>query len=169
MSPYPLVSTNPSQKAPSVFCLCRPLAPTHYRPNDITFPLSPLHTGKSLFVSAIEAVCNLPSTAPALHPFLFEPTEEAANHNRTILQSHNNHLGDVIDSYPNSTISYGSEFRPPAVLKPFLSSHPLWPKLDSILTSGSTYSLVNERDPTARQADLDFLHEYGNHKSASNS
>ncbi len=91
---------------------------------------------------------------------------DAASHNGETFQAFNNHLGDVIQAFPGSTLSYGSEFRPPEQLHHIWGGHPSWSKLNDTLSHGSSYELNEVRQPHDRVRDLAHLHEYGNHKSA---
>ena len=153
-----------------VLMLDLPLAfPTAHRASLFwltTWSLAPV-SPKTPFIQTVETICASSCPIPKSHPFIFEATAAAATHNKTILSSHNHHLGSVIDAYPMSSIAYGSEFRPIHQLEPLLSQHPYWPKLASTLSSGSHYPLLGSRTPEDRTMDLEFFHTYNNHKSAS--
>jgi hypothetical protein len=58
-----------------------------------------------------------------------------------------------------------SEFRPPSVLAPILSGHPLFPRILTTLRRGANcpLELLSEVE---RLLDLEEALEYGNHKSA---
>jgi hypothetical protein len=114
----------------------------------------------------IESLCTAECPEPTLQPFIFEGTAAASHHNKTILSTYLHHLGNVIGDFPNSSISYGSEFRPIHQLEPLLQHHPSWPKFCDLLTHGSRYP-VQDRNPMDRTRDLAFFQDYGNHKSAS--
>ncbi len=121
---------------------------------------------KSEFVCLIESLCITECLEPKLHPFIFTSTVTASEHNKTILTSYQNNLGNAIADFLASSISYGSEFRPIHQLEPILQHHPSWPKLTDLLTNGSRYQVRN-CEPNDRRRDLEFFHHYGNHKSAS--
>jgi len=101
----------------------------------------------SKFVRAVMYVCDLVCPEPSNPPFHFNPTQEAAQHNGAVFSAFGNNLGAVIDAYPSSSISYGSEFRPPDQLQQIWGHHPFWPKLLDTITLGSSYNLLNQRCP----------------------
>lgn len=66
---------------------------------------------------------------------------------------------------PNSSLIYGSEFKPTSDLQPLLQLHPKWPIFKDILDHGATYPLspISEED---RIDDIKAMKSYGNHQSA---
>ena len=67
-----------------------------------------------------EANVRVPTTSP----FMFEFTAEAAAHNTSILEPFDYDLATAIDAFLGTTISPGSDLRPPEQLEPLLSHHP---------------------------------------------
>ena len=63
-------------------------------------------------------------TSPTTSPFMFEFTAEAAAHNTSILEPFDYDLATAIDAFLGTTISPGSDLRPPEQLEPLLSHHP---------------------------------------------
>ncbi len=65
----------------------------------------------------------------------------------------------------NAALSYGSEFKPPRILKHLFKNHPLWPRMEQLLLNGSQWPLdeISEDD---RVADLHKALVFGNHKGA---
>ena len=118
------------------------------------------------FVCKILSIIATECPEPSMHPFVFEFSENASEHNKTILSSFNHHLGHAIAGFPGSSISYGSEFRPPCQLEALLRDHPSWPNLLDLFTHGSRYP-IQAREPADCTTDIAFFREYGNHKSAS--
>jgi hypothetical protein len=121
-------------------------------------------------VNTVHSIYNTPShlnngTSGKLL-FLFEQTKEAALHNAIVLQCYNFDIDQAIQAQHNSSIIYGSEFRPISDLSPLLSTHPLWVHIQSILSKGATFPLLPIPDPI-RQEDLIFHKDRGIHKSAS--
>ena len=55
---------------------------------------------------------------------MFEFTAEAAAHNTSILEPFDYDLATAIDAFLGTTISPGSDLRPPEQLEPLLSHHP---------------------------------------------
>lgn len=99
--------------------------------------------------------------------FKFELTMAAAKKNYLTLGKYNFDLAAAIAANKTSPMGYGSEFRKPDVLRPLLSMHPLWPKLEDILTNGAQYPL-EPLEEELRVKDLKLALEFGNHKGASN-
>ena len=92
-------------------------------------------------------------------------TNAAAIHNAKILSQYNYDITRLISAHPNSTISYGSEFRASTALRPLLHRSPLWPTVLAILDDGAKYPL--ERISNSRRLqDLTEAIQRGNHKSA---
>jgi hypothetical protein len=104
-----------------------------------------------------------PPLAP--NPWKFERTHTAALHNTNLLKSFNFNPEVATQSIPNTTLSYGSEFKPAHILQPLLQFHQHWPSFQEIVNNGVSYPLqpINEED---RLSDIDALIERGNHKSA---
>ena len=102
---------------------------------------------------------------PTSTPFLFKMTKEAAQYNATILASHSFDITRLIIAYPNSNISYGSEFRTSSILAPILVRSPLWPSISSILDKWAKYPL-DRISNIRRLSDLEEAIYRGNHKSA---
>ena len=91
-------------------------SPTDHLQNP-TFPTWLLEAIKSV------AGMDLPPIVPS--SFQFHATTEAAKHNQKIIKFHGG-LEQEIEAQPNSTVSYGSEFRPPWCLRRLMHHHALW-------------------------------------------
>jgi hypothetical protein len=104
-------------------------------------------------------------TAPSLQDFRFDMSLAAAQHNWSTFESFGRSLENVIASDPNSIMAYGSEFKPPEVLAPLLTDHPLWPHFKRILENGSDPPRAH-LDESSRQLVLEAALQRGNHKSA---
>jgi hypothetical protein len=99
--------------------------------------------------------------------FKFELTMAAAKKNYLMLGKYYFDLAAAIAANKTSPMGYGSEFRKPDVLQPLLSMHPLWLKLEDILTNGVQYPL-KPLEEELRVKDLKLALEFGNHKGALN-
>jgi hypothetical protein len=82
-----------------------------------------------------------------------------------ILQCYHFNIDLAIQAQHNSSISYGSEFRPVSELSKIFSSHPLWKFLSTTLINGATFPLTHIPDDIRRE-DILFHKERGNHKLA---
>ena len=92
-------------------------------------------------------------------------SQEAANKKSAVLAELNYDFTLLYKKFSSSPLAPGSEFRPPQVLEPLLSRHPLWPTVSEMLAEGLVLPLmyISSED---RQADLDIHRQRGNHKSA---
>ena len=98
-------------------------------------------------------------------PFKLEMTKEAASHNASTMSKYNNDITRVIAAYPNSHISYGSEFRSPDTLQHLLKDSPFWSEVNNSLRKGAKYPLEKISNKK-RKLDLEDAIVRGNHKSA---
>ena len=103
---------------------------------------------------------------PTASPFRFELTAAAAAHNTGILESFDYDLASAIDAFPGTTISPGSELRPPEQLQPLLRHHPTWQEFQDDMLYGIQYPFMEEIDEQTRKSQLKANMERGNHKSA---
>jgi hypothetical protein len=103
---------------------------------------------------------------PAAPEFIFELSDDVAAHNLGALSKHEFSLGKALDANKCSPLGYGSEFRHPDELRKFFGLHPLWPRMEAILTSGSRWPL-EELSKEDRQKDLADPLTFGNHKGPS--
>jgi hypothetical protein len=99
------------------------------------------------------------------NPWQFERTPAAATHNTALLQSHNFDTKRATQQIHNTTLSYGSEFKPAHILEPLLCHHQHWPSFKDIVNNGVSYPLAPLLESDCL-LDLKALTEQGNHKSA---
>jgi hypothetical protein len=101
----------------------------------------------------------------APNPWQFERTQQAALHNSNLLKHYDFDTERATQHLHNTTLSYGSEFKPATVLEPLLQHHQHWPSFKAIVEDGVSYPLtpLSESD---RLRDLEALTTRGNHKSA---
>jgi hypothetical protein len=92
-------------------------------------------------------------------------TNEAAYHNSLVMRHHHNNMEDVIKHHTHSIISYGSEFRQPALLAKLLMHHPRWYQMRNILEKGSQWPLRSITDEDRVKKNSELI-KRGNHKSA---
>ena len=92
-------------------------------------------------------------------------TKEAAIHNASIMSKYNNDITRVIAAYPNSHISYGSEFRNPDILQHLLKDSPFWPEVNNSLRKGAKYPLERISNKKSK-VNLDDEIMRGNYKLA---
>ena len=99
------------------------------------------------------------------HPWKFERTKEAAQHNALIISTNDFDLEKATQSIHNTIMSYGSEFKPWKYLSPLFQAHPLLNPIQEAITNGVSYPL-QPIDEESRLKDIQYMIERGNHKSA---
>ena len=151
--------------------------PKPYLPNDVPkifpnrlFPPALRQESHPLSLDVIIAISQTEQDTPHDSPFRHDihPDEVAvanAEFNSRLIDEYDMDMQRLLDAYPYSVISPGSEFRPAGVLEPLLAGHPYWPRLKSIISHGVSYPLTAVEDETARRAENDAILEYGNHAS----
>jgi hypothetical protein len=155
-------NSNPSSPTPRLFL---PNNADDILPTSILMPeASPQANPQFLF--QILQVLRSGCPPPVPPPFSFEITTTAATHNLTLLASHNYDLEQVLISNPNTTSSFGSEFRSPTVLALLLSHHDLWPVIQDTLLHGATMHLTQIPDTQQRLAENHSIILRQNHKQA---
>ncbi|KAI2497633.1 hypothetical protein MHU86_16882 [Fragilaria crotonensis] len=77
------------------------------------------------FLAAIKKICADPSIAPTKPPVRFELSEEASEHNASVLRALDFDLGRLIRDNSSSTLGFGSEFRPVGQLRTLIEGTPL--------------------------------------------
>ena len=99
------------------------------------------------------------------NPWSFKRTKEAAQHNSQLLEKASFDMEKATQFPHNTSLSYGSEFRPTTTIKPLLHRHPQWSKVEEILSKGAIYHLdpITEED---RLNDIQHMILRGNHQSA---
>ena len=99
------------------------------------------------------------------NPWIFERTIKAAKHNSKRLAEKLFDMETATQEPPNTSLSYGAEFKPAHVIQPLLHQHPQWPEINSIISNGATYPLhpITEKE---RKDDIKFMLKRGNHQSA---
>ena len=65
-----------------------------------------------------------------------EFTPNTATYNSKIFKQFNYDFGKIISTYPDSDLSYGSEFRPVSILVPLLDNHRSWLDFSKYYTFG---------------------------------
>jgi hypothetical protein len=125
----------------------------------------PISTSPAWIIPLIYEICSTTGHSLPASPFTFAITTEAASHNMSVIQRHNNNISNVLDAHQHTFLKYGSEFRPIRTLEKLLMHHHRWPKFKSIIENGSSWPLTEIADDT-RQAKNEELLKRGNHKSA---
>ena len=127
--------------------------------------LSKIEPTDSWMVTQLKNIHNAGCTTPKKPTFCFQNNLEAAKHNAKLIESSEFDIDRAIRNQPDTTVSYGSEFRPAHILQKLLEHHEDWNRAKDILEKGSN-SESNPIDESTRLNDLQSNINFGNHKSA---
>jgi hypothetical protein len=116
----------------------------------------------------IKAVADSPVKTPKPSKVHFRLSPDALDENSRILELHDFDLALLMDSEKDSTLDYGSEFRPLDQLELVIGNHPGFPELKNILSQGMSYRFSEELSDDERVAELNAILQRGNHKSTCN-
>eukprot|EP00957_Ditylum_brightwellii_P105013 8004366-Ditylum_brightwellii.AAC.1 len=94
------------------------------------------------FSRTVDHLANTPCHTPSTPSLCFSFDMGAAKHNAAILQTYQYDVESYIQSQPNPTVAYGSEFRPATDLDHLLSHHPNWSALHNNITHNIDYPLT---------------------------
>ena len=129
-------------------------------PDDDSFAPSPW------LLASIIRVTASPSTVPKPPPFLFRTDALALEHNAELLKEYDYDLSLLLPDFQDTTIAYGSEFRPIDDLRSVFGKHPNFEFFESTVLNGMTYHFDRELTEDERMAELEAQVLRGNHKSA---
>ena len=116
--------------------------------------------------TTIREIINAPNLRPLRKsPWRFERTKEAAAANTARLKKYRYNPEVATQSPNNTTLTYGSEFRPISQIKKIFQHHHHWQKIREIVADGVTYPITPIPEDQ-RLSDIDYHIERGNHKSA---
>lgn len=95
--------------------------------------------GDSWLIRTLKWICTQETPPMAVHGLQFECIRRAAKSNAKLLKKFKYNLAHVIDHFPNSTISLGSEFRSTPILHKLFERHEDWNIASAILEDGARY------------------------------
>jgi hypothetical protein len=117
-------------------------------------------------IKAINEVANTPAPPLKAPPVKFAVDDESLEHNGRLLDRFNFDLSELLDHFADTTLGYGSEFRPVDQLEKIFAGHPNFAFFQSILQQGMNYFFHQEITEEQRVAELEANLKRGNHKSA---
>ena len=117
-------------------------------------------------LASIIRVTSSPGTVPNPPPFLFRTDAPALQHNADLLKEHDYDLSQLLPNFQDTTIAYGSEFRPIEDLRSTFRQHPNFEFFESTVLDGMHYHFTKELTDDERMAELEAQITRGNHKSA---
>jgi hypothetical protein len=124
------------------------------------------YTPPGWFLTALTKLGNTREHPPNKSPIQFASTEEAARANAETLKSVNYDLAKLIGKFPNTTLGYGSEFRPTGQLRLLLGKHPNFNALADVIDNGMSYVFTRTLSPSEQRHEMLAILDRGNHKSA---
>jgi hypothetical protein len=99
-------------------------------------------------------------------PLKFATDEKSLRHNDEILGRFDFDLSELLDHLADTTLGYGSEFRPISQLQKIFGQHANFPFFRSVLQKGMSYMFSSDISEEVRRTELVGQMERGNHKSA---
>jgi hypothetical protein len=123
-------------------------------------------TPSAWLMEAVSAVANQPVGTPNKPPIHFSMDNKATQHNSRLLEDNGFNFNKFIEANRNTTLDYGSEFRPLHQLEKILGTHPHFQKLSKILSNGMFYQFTWSLPENLCEQELAAIIKRGNHKSA---
>jgi hypothetical protein len=117
-------------------------------------------------IKAIDEVAHTPAPPLKAPPVKFAVDNESLEHNGRLLDRFNFDLAELLDHFADTTLGYGSEFRPVDQLEKIFAGHPNFAFFRGVLQKGMDYFFHQEISEEERMAELEANLERGNHKSA---
>ena len=142
-----------------------PSSPLSFLPSPVLGP-DDFFEPPSLFLSSLKTVFNEPVRVPKAPPIRFGTNPSDLEHNAELLRQNNYDLNLLLASHQETTLGYGSEFRPIDQLTLILGRHPLFPKLAHLVSSGMSYHFNRALSEEERTSEVTGMIARGNHKSA---
>jgi hypothetical protein len=118
-----------------------------------------------LLISLITVAAVSPPV-PLAWPITFRVQPTDLEVNAQLLANDGYDLATFLGWHQQTTLAYGSEFRPMEQLQQVLGRHPLFNDLKEIVAHGMPYRYSRELSESDRQTDLQAMTDRGNHKSA---
>jgi hypothetical protein len=133
-------------------------------PRPIEGPDDSFEPGERL-LDILSKIARTKTIPPKPAPVMFATTPEAIAANDRLLEEHGYDLESLVASSQDTTLGYGSEFRPIDQLEQVLGGHPEFEALRRFLKDGMDYRFKEEITEGERQCEVEGMLERGNHKS----
>jgi hypothetical protein len=114
---------------------------------------------------AIEEVMLSATPIPLAPPVHFELSEEAIRKNTELLRGCNLDMNQLLSQSQDTTLGFGSEFRPIEQMEKVLGRHPNFEFFSNVLANGMDYHFKSELTEDERRAELAAIITRGNHQS----
>jgi hypothetical protein len=141
-----------------------PKTADEFLPNKIPGP-DDTFTPPDWLMEAIEIVFKAKEPVPKAPPVRFDLSEEAIRFNTELLKDSALSLQTLLSQHQDTTLGFGSEFRPVDQLQTILGQHPNFGFFAEVLTNGMDYRFTKELSDDERRAEVRAMLDRGNHKS----
>jgi hypothetical protein len=116
-------------------------------------------------MKAVSEVATTEVPIPAAPPVKFDLSASSVEHNTRLLQDSGLSLQKLLLQHQDTTLGFGSEFRPLAQLRKVLGQHPNFGFFSDVLENGMNYHFTDELSEEQRRAEVTAMIDRGNHKS----
>jgi hypothetical protein len=123
-------------------------------------------TPPSWLLQAVQQVASTPVRPPKAPPIQFATDDISLATNAKLLEKFDYDIAELLDHFADTTIGYGSEFRPTDQLQKIFGGHPNFTFFKETLHSGMDYFFETEISESQRVLELEANLARGNHKSA---
>jgi hypothetical protein len=116
-------------------------------------------------MQAIEEVAATAVVTPLAPPIRFDLSEDSVKFNSELLKESNLDVEEFLAKHQDTTLNFGSEFRPIGDLGRILGGHPNFAFFSNVLENGMDYCFTEELSESQRQAEVTAMMKRGNHQS----
>jgi hypothetical protein len=95
-------------------------------------------------MQAMEEAAELVAPTPLAPPIRFDLSEDSVSFNSELLKESDLDLGKFLAQHQDTTLNFGSEFRPIADLEKILGLHPNFGFFSGVLAEGMDYRFTEE-------------------------
>jgi hypothetical protein len=122
-------------------------------------------TPPAWLMRAVEEVAAAEVPTPRAPPVKFDLSEESVAHNSDLLKNSGLDMGSFLAANQDSTLNFGSEFRPIDELEKILGKHPNFEFFSGVLRNGMDYRFTEELSEEQRKAEVAAMIARGDHQS----
>jgi hypothetical protein len=118
------------------------------------------------FLQNLQTVFDATVPTPSMPDIFFDVHPTGLLHNSRLLANYDYDVTAFLESQSHTTVGPGSEFRPLDQLELILGSHPNFPELAELVTTGMPYRYTTDLTEADRATEVLAMLARGNHKSA---
>jgi hypothetical protein len=116
-------------------------------------------------MTAIKDVLRSSSPVPKAPPVHFDLSDDAVRKNTELLHSCNLDMDTLLSRFQDTTLGFGSKFRPIEQMEKVLGQHPNFEFFSEVLANGMSYHFKTELSEDKRKVELEAIMTQGNHQS----